>query len=114
MPLKKIDSITLWKRSGVDKFSQSTFDDPVGIDVRWDELTQRMVDDAGQDFVSKGTIYNDVEDQISMGDRVLLREYLVGDIDHGFEDSLIVKATRVDRNGTGLKRLDSSYLGRAT
>ena len=113
MPLRKIDSITIWKKNGKDAYAKSTFDAPAGILGRWDQRTQRMDDSEGLEFVSKGLIYTDVEGEIEVGDRVLLREYLIGDApEHGFEDSYIVKSTSVDRNGTGTKRLDTAFLAR--
>lgn len=106
MPLNKLDTITVWPREeGTNMFGEIQYGDPYEVDCRWDDISKRMEDDAGFEFVSKSSIYNDILGQIEVGYRVANVRLVDADI----KDSFIIRSSRIDRNGSGTRLLHTSF-----
>ena len=45
-----------WAPGKVDTFGQATYEDPVELACRWDELQVNMVDDKGETFMSQAEV----------------------------------------------------------
>lgn len=109
MALKKIDRIARWrKQAALNKYGESSFEDPVEIEVRWNDFGRETTDEEGIKFMPMATIYDDVKDNIKVGDKIirkLLSELEDGDIDK----AAIVRSTRESRNVSGTRFLYSSH-----
>lgn len=102
MALKKLDKITLWRKTGSGAFNEGTFNSPVEIEGRWDESLQKSRDDSGAEITYRGTILHDVEGLILVGDLVMLKplsEIVQGDMEKAAE----ARVVNHYRNGAGTK-----------
>mgnify|MGYP000341988017 CR=1 FL=1 len=108
MALKKIDRIVRWREFGRNKFGESSFEDPVEIEVRWNDSGRETTDEEGIQFIPMATIYDDVKDNIKPGDRVLRK--LLADLEaDDIDKSSIVRSAKESRNGSGTRFLYTSY-----
>jgi len=55
-----------WKRSSVDKFGKYSYEDPILIDCRWEDVRQEYRDSKGQICYSQSVVY--VDREMSVGD----------------------------------------------
>jgi len=68
-----VDSVTLWKKSGVDAFGQPAFEAPVVFNARWEDIENYVISVEKRDRVASGVIYYDgVEQTIDTGDYLYL------------------------------------------
>jgi hypothetical protein len=61
-----------WARLSPDGYGGWDYDDPVEIDVRWDETQEIIRDDKGEEFASRAQIL--VDQDMSVGDYLMLGE----------------------------------------
>lgn len=60
---------TLFKRTGVDRYGQPSFESE-NIKCRWQDVAERFLNAAGEEFVSRSIIYPAVK--VDIGDRLAL------------------------------------------
>jgi hypothetical protein len=108
MPLRKIDQVTRWRKTGVDRYGQEEYGDPVVLTLRWEDFVTETMTKEGDTFNSLGVVYGDVADELRVDDRVIKGEDLLVDI----KISFIVRSLRTSRNGVGTRYLYTAYLSK--
>lgn len=74
---------TYWERLDPDGLGGWDWEDPVEIDVRWDELQELLVDANGEEFISRGEVL--LNQDVKPGDYLYL-----GELTSAMEDSASV------------------------
>ena len=109
MALKKIDTVTRWRKSGVNADGESEYEDPPSeITVRWENDQKSMEDSTGKEFMTVGIAYSDQSD-FQLEDRLANSPVVSADL----ESSFVVRRVKLDRNGTGTKKIYTAYLANA-
>src|SRR2546430_1853690 len=62
----------LWRRLTPDKYGKFTFDLPVEIACRWEDVAQEFMDHVGEKSLSQSVVY--VDRVIKIGDRLMKGE----------------------------------------
>lgn len=61
---------TYWAVTGVDGFNKPVFASPVQIKCRWEERTEKVINDEGEEYLSRARIF--LKDDIVPGDYLFL------------------------------------------
>jgi hypothetical protein len=59
-----------WVQGALDRYGNPTFDAPVEVDCRWEEVGQEYLSDKGEKQLSRAVVY--VDRAMQMGDRLAL------------------------------------------
>jgi hypothetical protein len=103
MALKRIDTLLVKRKTGIDSFSKDTHDDEeLELDARFNNETQIVKDEKGIEFLSMATIYYDQNIVLNIGDLVKVKDTS--------DDFRPIKAISNYRNGSGTKFLNVAYL----
>lgn len=54
-----IQKAVYWAPGSLDVYGKTSFSEPVEIDCRWDENFEKMMDEVGEEFVSKAEVMTD-------------------------------------------------------
>lgn len=103
MALKRIDTVLVKRKTGIDQFSKDTHDDTeLELQARWNNEKQVVKDSNGVEFISMSTIYYDQTAEFFIGDLVKK--------DASEDEFKPIKAIANFRNGSGTKFLNVAYL----
>jgi hypothetical protein len=106
MPLRKIDTVLRWRKTGRNEFNEQSYGTPELLALRWDDVSKLSVDDKGEEFMSQGAVFGDVAEEILVEDRLAL----TADIGADIETSFIVRMVKHSRNSAGTRSLYKATL----
>lgn len=84
-----------WKVKGKDLYGQSSYESPVEIKCRWDDVMEEFVDTGGNRQMSKAKVFPDREisvgDVLWLGRQTLLDDLNVPENNYGYSEVRMTK-----------------------
>lgn len=99
MALKKIDTISLKRKTGTNSFGENTFGAVETFGGRWNDESKQVVDKEGVEFVSLSSVYYD-DETLNMKE---------GDLIKRDGDFRPVRQVKESRNGSGTRYLFTAF-----